>query len=164
MNIKLVWAASLLMASVISAGCGGSDPESSASRPAAPQATERSKDFGDYVLHYNALTTNQLPAAVASNFGIPRSKSRAMLNVVMMRKEVGTLGHSVTGTVTSRTTNLTGQLKNLELRPLTEGDATYYIGSIQVADGEVLVFDIEATPDGSTTPMTVKFQQQFFTR
>ncbi|RZV43989.1 MAG: DUF4426 domain-containing protein, partial [Acidimicrobiales bacterium] len=47
---------------------------------------------------------------------------------------------------------------------LTEGDAIYYIGGIQVADGEVLIFDIQATPDGSDTPMTVKFQQQFFTR
>jgi len=164
MNTKLAWAAGLLMVAAISTGCGGSDPESSASRPAAPQAAERSKDFGDYVLHYNALTTNQLPADVAKNFGIPRSKSRAMLNVVMIRKEVGTLGHSVKGTVTTKTTNLTGQLKNLELRPLTEGDAIYYIGSIQVADGEVLVFNIEATPEGSNTPMAVKFQQQFFTR
>ncbi|MDH3588286.1 MAG: DUF4426 domain-containing protein [Gammaproteobacteria bacterium] len=164
MNTRLVLATSLLMASGLITGCGGTDPGSSASRPAAPQATERSKDFGDYVLHYNALTTDQLPAEVARNFGITRSKSRAMLNIVMIRKEVGTLGHSVTGTVTAKATNLTGQLKNLELRPLTEGDATYYIGTIQVADGEVLIFDIDATPDGSSTSMSVRLQQQFFTR
>ena len=164
MKTRLVWAISLLLGSSLLAACGGGTPESSASRPAAPQATERSREFGDYVLHYNALTTDQLPADVARNFGITRSKSRAMLNIVMIRKEVGTLGRSVKGNVTAKTTNLTGQLKNLELRPLTEGDATYYIGTINVADGEVLVFDIEATPEGTTTPMSVRFQQQFFTR
>jgi len=164
MNIRLVWTAGLLLMAVVTVGCGGSDPGTSASRPAAQVSDQRSKDFGAYVLHYNALTTDQLQAEVASNYGIPRSKSRAMLNVVMIRKEPGTMGQSVKGTVTTKTTNLTGQLKNLELRPLTEGDATYYIGSIQVADGEVLIFDIEATPEGETGPMTVRFQQQFFTR
>ncbi len=164
MNTRLAMATGLLTAAMLAAGCGGSSPESGASRPAAPQAAERSKDFGDYVLHFNALTTDQLPADVAKNFGIARSKSRAMLNIVMIQKVEGTLGRSVKGEVTAKTTNLTGQLKNLELRPLTEGDATYYIGTIQVADSEVLVFDIEATPEGTTQPMTVRFQQQFFTR
>jgi hypothetical protein len=70
----------------------------------------------------------------------------------------------VAGTVTTNTANLTGQLKNLELRPITVGDAIYYIGSLPVADREVLIFDIEATPDGETAPMKVRFQQQFYTR
>ena len=164
MKSRFAWAASLAVASGLIAGCGASGPDSGASRPAAPQASDRSKDFGDYVLHYNALTTDLLPADVARNFGITRSKSRAMLNIVMIRKEVGTLGRSVTGQVSVKTTNLTGQLKNLELRPLTEGDATYYIGTIQVADGEVLIFDIEAKPEGTTESMSVRLQQQFFTR
>lgn len=163
MNIRHICAASLLFVAAAGSGCGGPDPSGSATRPATPAAVERSKDFGDYVLHYNALTTDQLPAAVASGYSIPRSKSRAMLNIVMMRKVPGTLGESVKGDVAIRATNLTGQLKSLELRPLAEGDATYYIGSLQVADGEVLIFDIEATPDGETAPMKVRFQQQFFT-
>lgn len=145
-------------------GCGGPDPDASASRRAAPKAEERAKDFGDYVLHYNAMTTDLLPAEVARNFGIQRSKSRAMLNIVMMRKVEGTLGRAARGEVTAKTTNLTGQLKSLELRPVTEGDAIYYIGTIPVADGEVLIFDVEATPEGYDRTMRVKFQQQFFTK
>ncbi|NND59072.1 MAG: DUF4426 domain-containing protein [Gammaproteobacteria bacterium] len=145
------------------AGCGGPDPEGGA-RQVAPTTSERSRDFGEYVLHYNALTTDMLPAEVASTFNISRSKSRAMLNIVMLRKVEGTLGQAVEGTVVARTSNLTGQLKNLPLRPVVDGDAIYYIGEIGVTDGEVLIFDIEAKPEGSETPMQVKFQQQFFTR
>lgn len=148
---------------VLLAGCGGPDPQGG-SRPAAQQVEDRWRDFGDYVLHYNALTTDLLPAEVASTFNIARSKSRAMLNIVMMHKVEGTLGRAVEGQVTARTTNLTGQLKNLPLRPVVDGDAIYYIGEINVADGEVLIFDIEALPEGSDAPMKVKFQQQFFTR
>ena len=165
MNISHVCAAAALLGAAIATGCGGQDTSgTSAPRQAAEAPVERSKDFGDYVLHFNALTTDQLTAEVASNYGIPRSKSTAMLNITIIRKEPGTLGQAVTGTVTTKTTNLTGQLKNLELRPLTVGDAIYYVGSLQVADREVLVFDIEATPDGETSPMTVRFQQQFYTR
>lgn len=154
----------LIVALITLSGCGGPDPATSGSRPAGPQPAERSKDFGEYILHFNALTTDLLPAEVARSFGISRSKSRAMLNIVMMRKIEGTLGQAVEGAVTARTTNLTGQLKNLALRPVKEGDAIYYIGDISVADGEVLIFDVEATPEGSDETMRVKFQQQFFTK
>ncbi len=159
MRLRVV-CASLLVGLV--AACGSDSP--SGARQVAPQSGDRSKDFGEYVLHYNALTTDMLPPEVASAFKITRSKSRAMLNIVMLRKVEGTLGRAMRGNVTARTTNLTGQLKNLELRPVTEGDAIYYIGEIAVADGEVLIFDIEATPEGSNTAMKVKFQQQFFTK
>ncbi len=160
MRFRVVCAA--LLAGLICA-CGNSEAPGGA-RQVAPQSGDRSKDFGEYVLHYNALTTDMLPPEVASAFNISRSKSRAMLNIVMLRKVEGTLGRAMRGEVTARTRNLTGQLKNLELRPVTEGDAIYYIGEIAVADGEVLIFDIEATPEGSDTAMKVTFQQQFFTK
>ena len=160
MRFRVICAA--LLVGLVS-GCGNDAPSGGA-RQAAPQAGDRSRDFGEYVLHYNALTTDSLPPEVASAFNISRSKSQAMLNIVMLRKVEGTLGRAMRGEVTARTTNLTGQLKNLALRPVTEGDAIYYIGQIAVADGEVLIFEIEATPEGSDTTMKVKFQQQFFTR
>ncbi|MCG8325283.1 MAG: DUF4426 domain-containing protein, partial [Thiotrichales bacterium] len=41
---------------------------------------ENRKDFGEFVVHVNALTTDQLPAEVARQNKISRSKSKAMLN------------------------------------------------------------------------------------
>src|SRR5690606_2094532 len=43
--------------------------------------TENMKDFGDYVLHFNAIGTDQLTDRVAAQYGIVRSRNRAMLSV-----------------------------------------------------------------------------------
>jgi len=37
---------------------------------------ENSQDFGDYVVHFNALNTNHLPPTVTREYGIKRSKNR----------------------------------------------------------------------------------------
>ena len=40
-------------------------------------ATESAKDFGDYVLYFNAINTDQLTPDIAKQYGIVRSKSPA---------------------------------------------------------------------------------------
>lgn len=154
--------AALCFAALLSAsGCG--EPGGSGTRPAATPAGQNFTDFGDFVLHYNAVTTDSLTAEVAQTFGIDRSKSRAMLNVTMIRKVAGTPGESVRGTVAARVSNLTGQLKKFTVREISTGGATYYIGELPVADGEVLNFEISAQPQDEDEPFEVVFQQQFYT-
>ena len=43
---------------------------------------ENSRDFGQYVVHFNALATDQLPARVAREYRITRSKNRGMINKI----------------------------------------------------------------------------------
>ena len=50
---------------------------------------ENSKDFGQYVVHFNALATDQLPARVAREYRITRSKNRGMINITVLRKVLG---------------------------------------------------------------------------
>ena len=50
-------------------------------------ATESSRDFGDYVVYFNALNTEQLTPEIARQYEIVRSKSRALLNVSIHRKQ-----------------------------------------------------------------------------
>ena len=73
---------------------------------------------------------------------------------------------SVTGNVTVKTQNLTGQLKNVTMREIREpGDveAIYYIGETQVANRETLIFDIAVIPEGKTNSSSVRFKRQFYT-
>jgi hypothetical protein len=124
-----------------------------------------SQDFGDYVVHYNALATDQLPPQVASAYGIVRSKNRALLNVSITRKQDGTIGRPVEALVNVNTSNLSGQLKSTRLRKVTEDGETqaiYYIAEINVSDGETLIFDIRVTPQGHDQTYHVRFRQQFF--
>jgi hypothetical protein len=120
-------------------------------------------EWGNYVIHFNAFTTDQLAAEVASRYGIVRSKSRAMLNVTVLGKEPDGRTRAVRASVRVQTTNLAAQIKSLDLREIVEGDgeAIYYVGDTAVARDETLAFDIEVTPEGEAQSYRVKFTRQF---
>lgn len=141
---------------IVAAGCQQATDEI----PAA--VTETMQEFGDYTLHFNALTTDRLSAEIAQRHSIVRSTNRAMLNVSIVKKQPGAVGLPVRGTVTVSAANLTGQLKPVTLREITEAQAIYYIGESNIADGETLVYSIDATPVDETVPMSVRYMKQFF--
>lgn len=130
--------------------------------PLGSQA-EQFQDFGDYVVHFNAIPTGFLDPAVAKNYSIVRSKNRAMLNITVLKKVMGTAGTPVRATVTASATNLSDQLKDIPVKEVREGAAIYYIGEVRITDGETLNFTVDATPDGESAPKVVRFRQQFFT-
>jgi len=131
--------------------------------PQAREAAERSKDFDGYVLYFNAMTTDKISQEDAAKYGITRSKSRAMLNVVIRKKVPGQTTAPISGKVSAKTNNLTGQLKNIALKQIDEGDSIYYIGDVAIANNETLQFEIEATPEDSDESLVANFSQQFFT-
>lgn len=138
--------------------------EQAGAQVAVLPGTESSRDFGDYVVHFNALTTDQLTPNVAQQYGIVRSQNRAMLNVSILRKEDQGMGTPVSGSVSASAINLTGQLKSIPLREIREGDgaAIYFIGEIGIANGETLIFTVDVTPINEASRFTVRFQKQFF--
>lgn len=150
---------SLSLLALLSA-CGG--PGDSADVPEAQPAGATSADIGNYVVHFSAQSTDQLPSAVAGEYNIVRSKNRAMLNVSVIRESDNL---PVTADVAVKTVNLTGQLKNITMREIKEpGDviAIYYIGDTTVANREVLVFDISVKPEGEEATAEVRFKRQFY--
>ncbi len=140
------------------AACGG--PGEDATVPQAEPAGVSFVDIGDHIVHFSAQSTDQLPPEVARAYSIVRSKNRAMLNVSVL--EDGT-DKAVTAEVTVKTVNLTGQLKNVPMRKIEEGDAIYYIGETPVANQETLIFDITVRPEGVEEASDVRFKRQFYT-
>jgi hypothetical protein len=104
-----------------------------------------------------------LPAEVARAFGIRRSGNRAMLNVTVLRRGSGEGDKPVEAEVAVRAINLLGQLKDVSMRELREGEAIYYIGEMTVANEEIVTFNISVRPAGAAAPYEFKFQQQFYT-
>lgn len=142
-------------------GCGG--PGDSAAVPQAQPAGATSADIGDFVVHFSAQTTDQLPQDVARAYNIVRSANRAMLNVSVIRKSDNA---SVNAVVEVSTRNLTGQLKNVSMRKIEEPGETvaiYYIGETPVANRETLVFDLSVTPEGTANASEVRFKREFYT-
>jgi hypothetical protein len=125
---------------------------------------QQSQDFGDYVVHYNALNTNMLPPQVAQGYGITRSPSRALLNVTVLKKVMNNPDTPVDATVTATGTNLTGQLREIDIREVRDQEgAIYYIGEFPVHNLETYQFQIEVDLGGEREPLVVRFRQQFYT-
>jgi len=156
--LKTLYALVTLAIMLFVIGCGGSGQPPTV--PAAQSAAASDVDIGDHVVHFSAQSTDQLPPEVARAYGIVRSKSRAMLNVSILKE--GT-SDAVTADVSVRTVNLAGQLKNVTMRKIQEGEAIYYIGETGIANRETLIFNISITPEGATDTSDVSFTRQFYT-
>jgi choline-glycine betaine transporter len=120
---------------------------------------ESSKSIGNYIVHFNALSTETLPPTVARAYGITRSKNKGLLNISVLKKGAGFEG--VEADIEVSATNLTGQFRNIPLRKIIEQSAVYYISEFSVTDRETLDFTIKVkTADNQTG--NLKLRQQFF--
>jgi hypothetical protein len=125
---------------------------------------QQSQDFGDYVVHYNALNTNFIPPQVAQGYGIKRSSSRALLNLTILKKVMDNPGTPVSAKVTASGTNLTGQRREIEIRELKDPEgAIYYIGQFPIHNLETYNFNVEVQLESEDDPLVVKFRKQFYT-
>lgn len=130
---------------------------------AAPAVAQQAKEFGRYIVHYNALSASLLTPQVAQAYGIKRSSSRGLLNIAVLAD-----GVPVRALVKADVRNLAGQRKNIELREIVEPgedgfDGIYSIGEFRTAHMETFIFSIAVQPEGSdAAPYRFEFSQQFF--
>lgn len=124
---------------------------------AATASAERKQAIGSYEAHYTLVPTLFLKPAVAADYGITRSRDRALLNVSVLDADGRPVQVQITGTVR----NLLEQQQVLDLREVTEGEAVYYMTEVRHTDREVLRFRFDVvTPDGGRHQFN--FQQQMF--
>ncbi len=126
-------------------------------------SAEQFQSFGEYTVHYSAFTTDVLNPVVAKQYRIQRSKSRALVNVSVLKKVMGTSSKPVRAAISGNATNLSQQLRELHIRELTEDGAIYYIAVVNVSNNETLRFTLEITPEGEPKPFTLTFEQPFVT-
>jgi hypothetical protein len=126
-------------------------------------AAENSMDFGEYVVHFNALGTEMLPPQVAREYRINRSRNRGMINITVLKKVLGSPGQPVHARVEVLAENLVGQGRVIRLREIREGKAIYYIGEFHVANEETLKFTARVQPRGTRESLEVHFSQGFYT-
>lgn len=120
---------------------------------------ESSQTIGNYIVHYNALSTESLPPAVARAYGITRSKNKGLLNISVLKK--GGDYQGVEADIDVSATNLTGQFRDIKLHTIKENNAVYYISVFSVAHRETLDFSIKVTTADDKTG-NIKLRQQFF--
>ena len=129
-----------------------------------PAIAQQAQEFGDYMVHYNALSSSLITPEVAKAYGIRRSDSRALINISVMKNNGDQLATAVKANLTASGRNLTGQTRNVDMREIDDGDgAIYYIGELSVRNMETFDFTVVVLVEGQNKPFNVKFRQQFYT-
>jgi hypothetical protein len=128
---------------------------------AAGSSQANEVEFDQYVVHYTVVNTTFLSPEVARAYNLRRSGNRALVNVVIMKRE-GNGTETVPGRVSGQAVNLNRQVRRLNFREVRDGDAFYHLAEVPVRPGEVLDFNLSITARGSDQVMPVKFRQTFY--
>ena len=129
-----------------------------------PAFAQQAQEFGDYIVHYNALNSSLITPEVAKAYGIRRSDSRALINISVLKNAADKTTTAVKAKVTASGRNLTGQTRNVDMREIDDGDGSiYYIGELSVRNMETFDFTVVVLVEGQNKPFNVKFRQQFYT-
>jgi len=118
------------------------------------------QQFGDYVVHYNAFTTDQLPAASAKAYGLQRSDSRGLLNVAVEAQRDGA-SRMISAQVQAQVSDLTGHTQPIALRETSENGDVDYIGDFPLSGSGAYVFTLKVTPPGRTQPFVLRFNRDY---
>jgi hypothetical protein len=82
----------------------------------------------------------------------------------VLKKVMDTPGTPVAAQISASGTNLTGQVREIDLRKVEEAEgAIYYLGVFPVHNLETYRFNVEVSIEGEAEPLVVKFKQQFYT-
>ena len=117
--------------------------------------------FGQFEIHYNAVTTDELLPEVARAYKIERSKTRGLLTMSVLKKNKVGVPSPVPARISVYATNLTLQLASVPMREIKEGTAIYYLGEFRVAPPDTLKFTATVEVPGELK-QEMTFDQKFF--
>ena len=120
---------------------------------------QSTQDLGDYLVHYSAISTQQLPADAAAQYGIARSSDRGLLNVAVeaKRSDAAMVRASVSATVS----DLTGHAQPVRFHETQEGGAFDYLGEFPLNGSGSYLFTLNVTPPGAAHAYVVRFNRDY---
>jgi uncharacterized protein DUF4426 len=122
---------------------------------------DQTETFGDVVVRYSAISTDQLLPAVAQTYGIERSNRNGLVNIAVEKKAGGGESAMIAAVVTGKVADLTGHSRPIRFRETNEGGAVDYLGEFPVDASGTYVFTINVSTLGQATPYTVKFNRDY---
>jgi hypothetical protein len=121
----------------------------------------QSETFGDIVVRYSAISTDQLFADAAQRYGIARSPHNGLVNIAIERKTPGAEPTMIAASVSGRVADLTGHAQPIAFRETDEDGAIDYLGEFPLEASGTYVFTIDVRPPGAAHPYTVKFNRDY---
>lgn len=116
------------------------------------------RDTGEYTIHYNAMPASALEPWVAERYGLPRTDDRCVVTVAVIDNDSG---KAVDAVVTVSAVRADGRMYQLEMRPITDAGAMYYVGAAPLDLPATIDFTLQVRPRQAQMPATVRFQREF---
>ena len=116
--------------------------------------------FGNYLVHYSALSTQLLNAQMAEQYSIERSPTRGLINLSVQKVATDETATAVAATISGEAVNLTGQKTPITIREIPDLYVSY-IGLFDVAAPDTYTFTISIKPAGSEQSFTLRFNKNF---
>jgi hypothetical protein len=116
----------------------------------------------DYLMRASTVASERIDADTAARHGIDVAPDRAVLNVVVLRRNppASSSESTVAAEVSARTRNLAGTTYDVELKEVRENGRTSYLGSYTFLPAEVLDIQVLATPVGAKAPLTLEYRER----
>jgi hypothetical protein len=121
---------------------------------------DQTATFGDVVVRYSALSTDQLFPAVAQTYGIERSSRNGLVNIAVEKKGSDGASAMITAVVVGEVADLTGHSRPIRFRETNEAGAVDYLGEFPIDASGTYVFTISVML-GQAAPYTVKFNRDY---
>lgn len=155
MTTFLMKTASLLALVLLVGGCTRGEQARPADLVAPAQG---STDFGSLRVHYNALPTLSISDAMASQYGVAKDPSTALV-FVALRQVNGSEEENAEGLVTASAYDLQGARQEVNFKPVDIGEYTDHIGVVTVSPRNTYRFELQVAADGRTREL--EFQRNF---
>lgn len=121
--------------------------------------SDSSRDLGKYIVHYSAISTNQLLPAMAKRYAIARDANHGLLNIAIEEKGGGS--RMVRADVSARVGDLLGHDQPIPMRETSEAGEIDYLGVFELNGSGTYHFTVRVTLPGATQPNVVKFNRDY---
>jgi len=120
---------------------------------------QSTQDLGDYVVHYSAISTQQLPANAAAQYGIERADNRGLLNVAVEAKRGDAA--MVRADISATVSDLTGHAQPVRFHETHENNSFDYLGEFPLNGSGSYLFTVNVTPPGAAHAYVVRFNRDY---
>lgn len=121
---------------------------------------DQTASFGDIVVRYSAISTDQLFPDVAQNYGIERSNRNGLVNIAVEKKGSDGASAMIAATINGKVADLTGHSRPIRFRETNEAGAIDYLGEFPIDASGTYVFTINVMLD-QAAPYVVKFNRDY---
>ena len=129
-----------------------------------PALAGGSINSGDYVVHYSAVNSLQIPQAVAKANGIERAGDTAIVMITLQKPTADAPLNAVPANVTGTARSLMGERKTLTFKRVESAGSVYSQAPVAIDDEQTLTFDLNVRAAAGRATVPVRFNQTFYTR